>query len=297
METNLKTFEDFKQNKVQTLTLEQLQRTHEENDVYGKPLKGIHHYQLLNELQTLCANHNYKTEIYDLFAAQNNDKAAPGVVLLPQVEAVKGANAIEAHILRRIFANIRLTDFDDKDNTTCLAVAFHQKGIEIGFGNNVKVCHNQTMLGKSQYIRTYGNRDSEDKKIDIPKVLATVNGWLDDAEVRIKAERKTMKKLRETVVDAQTCFIIIGMLTAMRVKADSKNPALRENITYPLSNTQINSFTESLLLKYKENERVTAWDIYDTATNLYKPTAMEIPNIMQQNVAMANFLVDHFAIN
>lgn len=292
----METFQDFKQNKVQPLTLEQLQRTHEENDVMGKPLKGIHHYQLLNELQTLCANHNYKTEIYDLFAAQNNDKTAPGVVLLPQVEAVKGAGAIEAHILRRIFANIRLTDFDDKEHTTCLAVSFHQKGIEVGFGNNVKICHNQTMLAPTQYISTFGHRGKDEKNPDIAQVLERVDEWLANAEERVNNERKIMKKLRTTQVDAQTCFILIGMLTAMRVKADTKIKELRETMVYPLSNTQINSFTETLLLKYKENEKVTAWDIYDTATNLYKPTAMEIPNIMPQNKAMAEFLTSYFGI-
>lgn len=292
----METFQDFKQNKVQPLTLEQLQRTHEENEVMGKPLKGIHHYQLLNELQTLCANHNYKTEIYDLFAAQNNDKTAPGVVLLPQVEAVKGAGAIEAHILRRIFANIRLTDFDDKEHTTCLAVSFHQKGIEVGFGNNVKICHNQTMLAPTQYISTFGHRGKDEKNPDIAQVLERVDEWLANAEERVNNERKIMKKLRTTQVDAQTCFILIGMLTAMRVKADTKIKELRETMVYPLSNTQINSFTETLLLKYKEKEKVTAWDIYDTATNLYKPTAMEIPNIMPQNKAMAEFLTSYFGI-
>ena len=35
-------FLDFETARVQVLTLDQLQRTHKEDDIYGKPLKGIY---------------------------------------------------------------------------------------------------------------------------------------------------------------------------------------------------------------------------------------------------------------
>lgn len=147
METTLNNkFFDFEKAKVQTLSLDQLARTHKENDIYGKPLRGIYHYDLLNQIIGMCNAQNYDVEVYDLFAAQNKDRNTPGVVLLPQVEAQYGERAVEAHILRRVFANIRITNFDDADHTTNLAVAFHQKGIQVGFGNMVMICHNQCML-------------------------------------------------------------------------------------------------------------------------------------------------------
>lgn len=134
METTLNNkFFDFEKAKVQTLSLDQLARTHKENDIYGKPLRGIYHYDLLNQIIGMCNAQNYDVEVYDLFAAQNKDRNTPGVVLLPQVEAQYGERAVEAHILRRVFANIRITNFDDADHTTNLAVAFHQKGIQVGF--------------------------------------------------------------------------------------------------------------------------------------------------------------------
>lgn len=40
---NMNQFLDFETSKVQILTIEQLERTEKENDVYGKPLKGIYH--------------------------------------------------------------------------------------------------------------------------------------------------------------------------------------------------------------------------------------------------------------
>ena len=86
---------DFDKAKVQTLSLAQLERTHRENDVYGKPLRGIYHFELLNTLINECTNLGYNVEVYDLFAAQNKDRSTPGVVLLPQVEAQYGERALK----------------------------------------------------------------------------------------------------------------------------------------------------------------------------------------------------------
>ena len=161
-------FLSFDTAKVQTLTLDQLARTQLEKDVYGHPLRGIYHFALTNQILDLCKEQGYNTEVYDLFAAQNKERQTPGVVLIPELEKQYGERATEAHLLRRVFANIRITDFDDDAHTTCLAVAFHQKGIQVGFGNNVKICHNQCMLGREHYIATYseggnGRRAKEDR--------------------------------------------------------------------------------------------------------------------------------------
>lgn len=101
-------FFDFEKAKVQTLTLDQLRRTHKENDVYGNPLRGIYHYELIQRIIQMANEQNYNVEIYDMFAAQNKDRNTPGVVLLPQVEEMKGERAIEAHILRRVFCQYPL---------------------------------------------------------------------------------------------------------------------------------------------------------------------------------------------
>lgn len=278
---------DFDKAKVQTLSLAQLERTHRENDVYGKPLRGIYHFELLNTLINECTNLGYNVEVYDLFAAQNKDRSTPGVVLLPQVEAQYGERAFEAHILRRVFANIRITDFDDEEKTTNLAVAFHQKGIQVGFGNMVKICHNQTMLCADKYIATYSERGKgRGEAITIPQVLDVVKSWLVDARKIIVTEREKIERMKEIEVGAQQALLLIGMLTAIRVKCDSAYLAIKENRVYPLNQAQITKFTESLLLKYHESAHLSAWDLYNAATDLYKADSMDIPALMPQNRAM-----------
>lgn len=298
METTLNNkFFDFEKAKVQTLNLEQLERTHKENDVYGNPLRGIYHYALLNQIIDMCREQSYHVEVYDLFAAQNKDRNTPGVVLLPQVEDQFGERAVEAHILRRVFANIRLTDFDDEEKTTNLAVAFHQKGIQVGFGNMVKICHNQCMLCPTQYIATYSEKGTgRGNGVTIPEVLDTVKSWLLDARHIIVNEREKIEKMQSIQVDAQQLFLLIGMLTALRVKCDTHETEIKETRVYPLNQAQISKFTETLLLRYHRNEKVTVWDIYNAATDLYKANSMDIPALLPQNRAMTAFLDEQFGL-
>lgn len=295
MNENSKLF-DFEKEKVQTLSLDTLERTHKENDIYGNPLRGIYHYALLQQLIEMCQEHHYDVEVYDLFAAQNRDRNTPGVVLLPQVEAIYGERAVEAHILRRVFANIRLTNWDDESYTTNLAVAFHQKGIQVGFGNMVKICHNQCMLCPTQYVSTYNERGNgrSPQQVTIEEVMQTVKSWLFDAEHRIVTERAKIERMKQIEVNAQQMFTLIGMLTAIRVKCDSRNKSIHENRVYPLNQAQISDFTEQMLVRYNDKRIITAWDVYDAATNLYKANTMDIPSLMPQNRAMVRFLDEQF---
>lgn len=286
-------FFDFEKAKTQAITLDQLSRTHREDDVYGNPLRGIYHFDLFNKVIDECTELGYNVEVYDMFAAQNRDRQSPGVVRLPQVEAVKGQHAVEAHILRRVYANIRITDFDNDETTTNVAVAFHQKGIQIGFGPNVMICHNQCMLSPELYMSSYSEKGKKGSGMDVTAMLDTLKSWLVDARHIIEIDRERIAKMKETRITAEQMFLLIGLMTATRVKADTSRKSIRENITYPLNQSQITLFTEDMLEAYHDKEYVTAWDMYNSATNLYKANRMDIPALLPQNRAMVNFMRDN----
>lgn len=286
-------FFDFEKAKTQAITLEQLSRTHREDDVYGNPLRGIYHFDLFNKVIDECTELGYNVEVYDMFAAQNRDRQSPGVVRLPQVEAVKGQHAVEAHILRRVYANIRITDFDNDETTTNVAVAFHQKGIQIGFGPNVMICHNQCMLSPELYMSSYSEKGKKGSGMEVAAMFDTLKSWLVDARHIIETDRERIAKMKETRITAEQMFLLIGLMTATRVKADTSRKSIRENITYPLNQSQITLFTEDMLEAYHDKEFVTAWDMYNSATNLYKANRMDIPALLPQNRAMVNFMRDN----
>lgn len=291
-------FLDFDKEKVQVLTLDQLRRTHKENDINGNPARGMYHWQLFDELQEQAAKRNLSLEVYDLFAAHNRDKNQPGVSLYPQIEEKYGKQAIEAHCLRRVYLNMRIKDYDDETYTTNLAVAFHQKGVQMALGNNVKICHNQMMLGvREYYAATYSDRGG--RKSELPDVKAFPQifaGWLDTIENSLFAERERINRMKSVTMTPEQLYMMLGMLHVMRLQHDTDFKDIRNSDVYPLSQTQLNAFTEKLMLTNVRNRQVTLWDVYDAATDLYKGNTMEIPNVLPQNSVMSRFLVENYSI-
>lgn len=292
---NDRQFLDFDISKVQTLTLEQLARTEKENDYNGNPLMGIYHFQLIQQIQEMCAERGYRAEIWDLFAANNKDRRAPGVSRLPQKEEKFGERAIEAHILRRVYCNIRLYDLDkgegDEAITTNLAISFHQKGLQVGIGRNVVICHNQTMLNREQYAATY--KDGSTMGVDLSELLEKVSIWLDNLRNITAEDDEKIEKMKRREISAQEMFTIIGMLTALRVASETKHKEIRNGATIPLNQAQIGRITEKMMLAYNHKGNVTAWDFYNAATDMYKSATLDQPMILSQNLAMVDFLNTH----
>ena len=149
-----------------------------ENDIYNNPVQGIYHYQVIRRMMDICEKYNLDYEVEEIFAAQNRNKTQPGVSILPQVEQTHGEKAVEAHILRRIFATIRIKDWETDELTTTLVIAYHQDGIQAAIGPCVLICHNQCILSPERSVCNYGK-----KKVSTEEVFETVDGWLANFEV------------------------------------------------------------------------------------------------------------------
>lgn len=288
---NQNQFFDFDKCKVQVLTLDQLKRTNKENrgDDRSCP-HGIYHFVLIQQILDMCNKHGYDAEVYDLFATNNRDKQTPGVSLYPELEQRYGQRAVEAHTLRRVYANIRLKNFDTPELTTNLAISYTQKGIQVGFGRNVKICHNQCMLGSGRFASDYSAR-TDVPKMGLDGILRTIGGWLSDAEHLVITDDDTIERMKQTVLTPEQLFIIIGMLMTIRVQSDTSIKSIRRSgNVYPLNQAQISKFTESLLVKQQEEGRITAWSFYNCATDLYKPETAETNLILPQNLSMMEFM-------
>lgn len=283
---------DFQNNSVQTLSLETLKRTHKENDINGQPLTGIYHYQVIEEVAQLCELNGLNYQIEEIFAAQNRNRQTPGVVILPQVETVFGEKAVEAHVLRRIFTTIKINDQETPEMNTTIAIAYHQEGIQMAIGPNVKICHNQCILSPSRTVSNYGSH-----KVSTGEMFHTVNNWLNNfSEYRINDIRilEQMKQINCTLNDT---YQLIGLLTAMRVAKDSNNKKLSKCVSSsPLNQSQISLFAENCLLAYQERQILSLWDVYNIATELYKPGRTEIPNLIPQNLSLIGTLMKYYNI-
>lgn len=278
---------NFQNNGVEVMDLDTLQRTYKENDIYGNPIKGIYHYQVILRMVEICKKHQLDYEVEEIFAAQNKNKTQPGVVVLPQVEQKFGEKAVEAHILRRIYTTIRIRNKETDELTTTLVVAYHQDGIQAAIGPCVKICHNQCILSPERSVSNYGKR-----KVTTEELFQRVDEWLGNFEQNMTEDQQRIKRMKEKVLSMVEVYAFIGLLTALRVSHDSSDKRLSAQVeTYPLNQGQISVFTEEVMKLTLTQKNITAWDIYNISTEIYKPGKTDIPAMIPQNGAMAELLL------
>ena len=282
---------DFQKNGIEVMNFETLQRTYKENDIYNNPVQGIYHYQVIRRMMDICEKYNLDYEVEEIFAAQNRNKTQPGVSILPQVEQTHGEKAVEAHILRRIFATIRIRDWETDELTTTLVVAYHQDGIQAAIGPCVKICHNQCILSPQRSICNYGK-----KKVTTDELFETVDGWLANFEVNMNEDIARIQRLKRRIIPMEEIYLYIGLLTALRVSHDSSDRNLSSTVeTYPLNQSQISISTEEVLKLAMSKGQITAWDLYNVATEIYKPGKTDFPALIPQNGAMAELLLSRLS--
>lgn len=283
---------NFAEKSVQVLTLEELERSYHENLPTGQPVGGIYHFDLIGRALETFESRGLKPVVQEIFAAANRDSKRPGVTVLPQLEAQFGERAVEAHLLRRVYANIEIRSDETDDIVTCLAVAYHQKGIQLGIGPMVRVCHNQTILGAQDVVSNYTcyGGQSRKEKLSVEDVLARAQQWADEYEPYQKIRRDRMAQMKSAQFDHQDMYRLIGMLVEKRILHDTQNDVLRQNAPYPLNSGQINETAENLMALMRHDAPISYWDAYQALNTVLKPDRMDIPQVLPQSLALFDCL-------
>ena len=271
---------DFSKEKVQAITLAELEATYKENDVYGRPLGGIYHSDLINGISDMARRAGLEVELGDLFAVNNLDGKRPGVALLPEVEEKEGERSIRAHLLRRVFATVHLVaGGTPATSVPSIAISYSQHGIQIGIGPNIHICRNQTILCANQLIANYGYcRIDMDKKelAGADWWRPTVRGWMEEIAMGVMQREwaEIIQSLDEQLVYESDMQQIFGGLMQLRIEADTSEKSLRTGEVPPLTQSQINHCMEKVLVKHFGKGGAgmcTKWDILNAMTDTLKP--------------------------
>ena len=279
---------NFAEQAVQVLTLGELERSYHENLPTGDPVGGIYHFALIQQVLAIFEKRGLTPVVQEIFAAANRDSKRPGVTLLPQLEEQYGERSVEAHLLRRVYANIEIRSDETDDLVTCLAVAYHQKGIQLGIGPMVRVCHNQTILGAQDVVSNYtcyGGQSRKDK-LSLESVIGRAELWADEYEPYQKIRRERMSALKSAQMDRNGMLQLIGILVEKRILHDTNNEVLRSSQPYPLNSGQINETSEQLIALMRHDEPISYWDAYQQLNTVLKPGRMDIPQVLPQSLAL-----------
>lgn len=293
-------FEPFTEaEKTKGITLAQLKESSDIMDIKGDLSNEINAYQLINEVTKICNEYNLQYEIKDLFVADNKNKSlGNGISINKQLcEAYQQEHQtnnipFKAVTFNRVFANINLSDLSNSTHVANIVVASNQKGLQVAIGAHCYACRNQTILGAKNICTTYGTSDKIKNISDfIERVRQMIRDYSFDRDVNI------LNKMKQIKIDSNTIYQMIGELTAIRCAFDSKIKSIKGLISsdvYPLNQSQICKFTESLLLTFKTKGVLSLYDVYQSATALYKVASMDLPNVLPQGSAFASYLNNRY---
>ena len=279
---------NFAEKPVQVLTLGELERSYHENLPTGDPVGGIYHFALIQQVLAIFEKRGLTPVVQEIFAAANRDSKRPGVTLLPQLEEQYGERSIEAHLLRRVYANIEIRSDETDELVTCLAVAYHQKGIQLGIGPMVRVCHNQTILGAQDVVSNYtcyGGQNRKDK-LSLESVIGRAELWADEYEPYQKIRRERMSALKSAEFTRTDMLQLIGILVEKRILHDTQNEELHLSTPYPLNSSQINETSEQMITLMSHQQPQSYWDAYQQLNTVLKPGRMDIPQVLPQSLAL-----------
>ena len=287
---------DFSRNKTQELSLENLARTYIENYPNGEPVGGIYHYMLIRAILGRIERVGLKPEVLQITAADNRDRMRPGVTIFKEMEQKYGAGSFESHALRRVYAIITVKDFEDKDTDYNCAVSYHQKGISVGFGPQVRVCSNMMIMGARYFLSTTslgGIMGKQENVKNVTELIGRCDEVLEGFSESVVTWREQLERLKNIALSVDQCRIIFSRLMEERIMYDTTNKALHKTTIYPLNDTCIKAAYERYMAHIAQTPEkvISAWQFYNILNEDLKPSRVDMPVLQPQMVRLNDFLM------
>lgn len=286
---NIKTKKmDFRKNKVQLVTLDEIDASVQEQI----PIHGVTNLQFIKKVLCKVDELDYGYQNMQIYAAQNGDKVRPGVHGIKNLVSTYGENAIGTYMFNRLLGKIDLTKYDNKETCATIAFNFHQRGLEIAFGTNVKICQNLSILG-GEHIRNYGRKSKQ--MPSFIRMLEVLGDWLIESNEKIERNQKIITKMQDIILSERDMKEFIGDL---RLRAVAKEK-FQDIIDVPLNKSQLSKFEYDYLkhTRKEQTEEISLWEVYNFITSQHKPDGTDAPLILENNVAAANILIEKYKLN
>ena len=212
-----------------------------------------------------------------------------------EMEEKYGEGSFESHALRRVYAIIKVKDFEDKDTDYNCAISYHQKGISVGFGPQVRVCSNMMIMGARYYISTTSLGSiigKQENMKNVAELLGKCDEVLAGFSEHVVTWREQLAQLKTMRLEQNQCRVIFSRLMEERILFDTANKALHKTTIYPLNDTCIKRAYERYLayVAPHSNKAVTAWDLYNILNEDLKPGRVDMPVLQPQMVRLNDFL-------
>ena len=277
----------FTENKVEVLTLPELKRTINAEDIGGlSRTKPVPHFKMVEDLLGILTESGQVPVVENMYIGRSS-----GTKLIKQVEQQHRVDKVlDAWLLDRITGKISLPSLRKPDMTSVIAFSYHDKGIDVAFGQNVHDCSNMCIYG-SNLMSTYG----ANKNVDYDKMLTSFKQWCTQLEAMSDHDMAIIERLQETVISGTDMVNFIGK---MEIAAVAANIGIKTMA--PLNVTQVGEVTKELLKKaptmFHEDSRTTLWNFYNNFTAVLKGDKSDIVTLLTDTRNIGELILDAFKV-
>jgi hypothetical protein len=256
----------------------------------GEPLKSrpVQSWDLICDVEENIRKSGLKYEMAPIYVQKSGSHQ---VVTREEKGMFTESNTpIDRWLFDKLITEIKLPDFSNVDGTSTIAISFNDRGIQIAWGFNVRICSNLSIFSGNNSIRTYG-----DDKRNYSDVLLNLNNYLSKAEELARMDMRIMDRMKEIKLSGKKALNeVIGTLYRSAVRqsyVDSKEQA-------PFNITTMSKLTQNIENNYQKlREDSSVWNLYNFGTDMIKPANVDITNIVDNNRSWGEFMVNHFGIN
>lgn len=302
---NTEWFAPLKEGKSRGITMQQLAAGSDIEDRNGNMLNGINAYQLIGQVAKMAQDYHGKVRITDLFVADNVNKAqGNGIAINKRIkDAYQKATGTDnipfaAATFNRVFCNIELSGQHTDTHVANIVVATNQQGLQVAVGAHCYACRNQTILGASHLVTSYGNRKQMDTREFLRAVELMLQGY------RFVDDMEALRRMQQYELKDEQVLMLMGYLRYLYAKYNSRDAAIRSQVTgsytiYPMDASQLNRLDQCIVQTERAlaGRPMTVYDIYQGATTIYKVARTDMPNILPQNLAFVRTLNKVFGLN
>ena len=270
------------------LTLDELKLSVEQQEFDGSlPKKRpIEHHTFIQELVNIINSFTGLSATIDMLQAPQN--GSKRVMWAGEAELCP----INNYLFTTVVGKVMITSHANDEMCMALAFTFNDSGIQLGYGVNVSVCMNMTIMNRTHYWTTYGSNDG---KTDYELGMDAIRGWLTNLDELWDSSGRMVDRLESITIDITKLHQIYGELIDAAVYKNETGGACNS----PLNVTQTVSVIRYITrhMKGKQENHLSAWDLVNAGTSVLKPGATDLKNIIQANASWVNFIIDHLSLN
>jgi hypothetical protein len=277
----------FKTEKVEILSLEELKMTVSAKDV-GKTsrTRPVTHYQFIEDIMRILTEANQAPILAHIYCAKSG-----GTKIIPKIEEQLGVkDVIDAWLLDKITGRIMIPSLTTEDTECCVAFSYHDKGLDLAFGSNVRDCSNVSIFG-SNVMHTYGAK----KDASYERMLEVFKEWSGKLDKMYEEDLKLIKSMMMIKVTGKEMLRFLGKLMVSAIKFN-----MGFKVVAPLNVTQVNEVIRGIITKkgekFYEGPDCTLWEFYNFMTFVMKGDKADITTLLTDVAAIGNMMIAEYDI-